>query len=161
VLGRGHGEYTSENIMAYRWPMPRVSSVADFPNLSRIPWRRGSLRVFVSDLLYPSLPGELLPSLKGAQGRGMILAPFSRAESNPDWEGNMELVDCESREKRKQRVEPAVLRAYRDAYKRHFEMWKDASRKHAVILARIPSEPDFFEALQSEALRVGAVEVWS
>ena len=57
-------------------------------------------------------------------------------------------------------MEPALLRRYRDAYTRHFDLWKAAAQKHGLALARVPCEPDLSAALQLEALRNGAVEPW-
>ncbi|NJN46987.1 MAG: glycosyltransferase family 4 protein [Candidatus Competibacteraceae bacterium] len=45
----------------------------------------------------------------------------------------MELVD------RHRRVEPALLKRYLTAYGQHFDYWKTVSRKHGVLLARVPA----------------------
>ena len=57
------------------------------------------------------------------------------------------------------RVEPSILKRYRAAYLRHFELWKSAAVKHGVLLARIPAEPAFQQAMQAEAIPFGAVEL--
>jgi hypothetical protein len=56
-------------------------------------------------------------------------------------------------------VDPALLERYRRAYGRHFALWRERARKHSVILARVPAEPEFRQALQAEALPAGAVEL--
>jgi uncharacterized protein (DUF58 family) len=129
------------------------------PDCARVPWRHGSLRVVVSDLLFPGVPDPILSALGGHQGHGIILAPYSATESEPDWNGNIEMIDCESEQRRLQRVDPALLARYREAYARHFSLWREQARKHAVLLARVPAEPDFRTALQAEALLAGAVEL--
>ena len=58
-------------------------------------------------------------------------------------------------------MEPALLKRYRAAYARHFELWKAAGQRYGVTLARVPSAPDLSAALQLEALRNGAVEPWA
>jgi hypothetical protein len=145
--------------------MTRVNCGADEnrrsgpPDCRRIPWRHGSLRVLVSDLLFPGAPDPILSTLSGGQGHGVILAPCSSLESDPDWSGNIEFTDCESRRKRLQLVDPPLLDRYRKAYARHFALWRERCRKHFVLLARVQAEPDFREALQAEALPAGAVEL--
>jgi uncharacterized protein (DUF58 family) len=129
------------------------------PDCTRVPWRHGSLRVLVSDLLFPGVPEPILSALSGRQGHGIILGPYTSAESDPDWAGNIELTDCETARKRLQLVDAGLLERYRKAYGRHFALWRERARKHSVLLARVAAEPDFRSALQAEALPVGAVEL--
>ena len=53
----------------------------------------------------------------------------SSEEEAPPWEGNVELIDCETGEVRRQRVEPGVISRYRVSYARHFNLWTDLARK--------------------------------
>jgi uncharacterized protein (DUF58 family) len=145
-----------ENLMQQ---IDEVLPEAGGPDARRIPWRHGSLRVLVSDLLFPGAPDGLLSALCAGQGHGIILAPYCDAESQPDWNGNIEMTDCETGRKRLQRVEPALLERYRTVYRRHFELWRERARKHSVLLARVPAAGGFREALQAEALPCGAVEL--
>jgi hypothetical protein len=117
------------------------------------------LRVLVSDLLFAGAPDPILSAMSAGQGHGIILAPYCAAEAAPDWSGNIEMTDCESGRKRLQLVEPALLERYRRAYGRHFALWRERARKHSVLLARVPAEPEFREGLQAEALPAGAVEL--
>jgi len=129
------------------------------PDFRRVPWRRGSLRVLVSDLLFAGEPDTLLSTLCNGQGQGIILAPYSAGESGPDWDGNIEFADCETGRRRLQRVDALLLERYRQAYARHFALWRERARKHSVLLARVPAEPEFRAAIQAEALPAGAVEL--
>lgn len=131
-------------------------AAATLPALDRIPWRTGSLRLWISDLLYPGEPST--GALTGGRGRGVILVPWSRAELEPAWEGNVELIDCESDQRRRQRVDGGLLARYRDAYMRHFDLWRDHARRSGAAFARVPAGPAFLEALSEEALPNGAVE---
>jgi uncharacterized protein (DUF58 family) len=129
------------------------------PDCRRVPWRHGSLRVFVSDLLFAGTPDPILTALSSGQGHGIILAPWCAEESEPDWAGNIEITDCETLQKRLQRVDGRLLERYKQAYARHFALWRERARKHSVLLARVPAAPDFRAALQAEALPAGAVEL--
>jgi hypothetical protein len=136
-----------------------VEEAEGAPDCRRIPWRHGALRVLVSDLLFPGAPDPILSALSAGQGHGIILVPHTAREAEPDWRGNVELTDCETGRKRLQRVEAGLLARYRQAYARHFALWRERARKHAVLIARVPAEPGFREALQAEALPAGAVEL--
>ncbi len=126
--------------------------------LQAIPLRALALRVLISDLLFPGSAEEMTGALAVRQGRGIILAPFCGEEAEPAWDGNMEFIDVENDGRHPRRVEPALLQRYRAAYARHFSLWKEAAQRHSVVMARVPSAVDLPAALQSEALRLGAVE---
>lgn len=135
-----------ESILAHQ---PPLDPTADF-NLSALPFRGGSLRVLISDLLFPGDPDPHLTALAANRGRAVILSPFAASEKEPDWSGNMDLVDCEHRDVRKQHVSPALLDRYRAAYQRHFDLWLDASQRHSVRLARISTDGDLVTALKTQ-----------
>jgi len=119
------------------------------------------MRVIVSDLLFSGEPERYTALFSARQGRCVVFAPFCQAESDPDWGGDMEFMDAESLALHSRRVESGLLRRYRDAYARHFELWKIAALRHGLVMARVPAELDFPAALQLEALRTGAVEPWA
>jgi hypothetical protein len=123
-----------------------------------IPWRTGSMRVVISDLLFPGEPTLVLHPLVSGQGRPTLLVPHCVEESDPDWIGNAELADCESADRRSYQFEPPDLVRYAAAYHAHFDLWQSSAASLGVTLARVASELDFLPALQSEALRFGAVE---
>lgn len=129
------------------------------PALARVPWRQGSLRVLVSDLLFPGSPEGSLALLSAGKGRGLILAPFCAAEAAPDWRGNVELIDSETANRRVQFIDRDLLGRFTENYRRHFALWKEFSRRHAAVMARVPAEPEFQEALRADALPAGAVEL--
>lgn len=141
-------------LLAHQWPT--AAPQAGPATLGSVPWRHGSLRVFLSDLLWPGDAQPVFHSLSEGQGIGVILAPFSRAEAEPDWAGNLEMVDCESRAVRVQRIDGGALRQYRTAYARHFDLWEAQSLRFRVPVARISAEPDLAEALRPHI--GGAVE---
>lgn len=149
--------WSLDSALAGKTP-PGVGVGAAVTDWSRVPWRQGSLRVVVSDLLFPGSPEPLLAILSHAKGRGLLLAPYCGAESDPDWDGNVEFVDCESGSQRMQHVSPDVRSRFTSAYARHFGLWKDLSRRHGVLVARVDAAPAFLDALQHEPLRLGAVE---
>jgi uncharacterized protein (DUF58 family) len=146
------------------WNFPSESSAsnsAEIPDARRIPWRAASLRVFVSDLLYPAEPSSLISLLLANRGRPIFLAPYSNSEASPNWLGNTELVDCESSDRRDLRFDANNLRAYSATYLAHFELWRLESRRHGVPLARVAAGRPLDQALSEEGIPAGAVELVS
>jgi hypothetical protein len=129
------------------------------PEWHRIPWRAASLRIVVSDLLFPGAPGPFLMPLLHGRGRAILLAPFCAAEAAPDWLGNTELVDCEGAGRRDLKFHRDDLTRYQHAYETHFRLWRTETRRMGVALCRVPSEPNFADALCHEGLSTGAVEL--
>ncbi|MEX1117214.1 MAG: DUF58 domain-containing protein [Terrimicrobiaceae bacterium] len=129
----------------------------DPPAVQRVPWRPGSLRVVVSDLLFPASPASLLMPLLAGGGRVILLIPFSSSEEDPDWLGNTELLDVETGTRADHFFRPDDLRRYHDAYRTHFTIWQTTARGHGIPFARIPAQGSLEEALSFSAIREGAV----
>jgi hypothetical protein len=124
-----------------------------------VPLRAGSLRVLVSDLLDESPPARVASRLAAARSRGIVLAPCARAESDPDWDGNVEFEDAERATRSRQRVDPGMLDRYRQAYKRHFAAWREECARRALGFARVGDAGDLIAALRGEAVPAGVIEM--
>ena len=68
--------------------------------------------------------------------------------------------ECLSPEHHPHRIEPTTLKRYKEAYVHHFALWKQASQRQQVIMARVPSVMDLQNALHSEAIVLGALETY-
>ncbi|TDU81386.1 uncharacterized protein DUF58 [Prosthecobacter fusiformis] len=147
-------------ILAGGWPaeIQTLPASAEPPALARLPLRAGALRIFISDLLFPAEPEPLLAPLSHRNGRGILFAPYSAEEAQPDWDGNYEFEDAETIQLHEHRIEPDLLRRYQQSYTRHFQLWKNAAAKHGVALARVSAEQDFISSLRAEGLPTGATE---
>ncbi len=148
-------------VLTHRWTelaaeLPPTEASAP-PGLAAVPLRARSLRILLSDLLYPAAPEPLLRALGRGQGRAVVLAPYAADEEPPDWSGNCEFLDTESGALHPRRVDAALLRRYGEAYRDHFARWKAASRRCRVPLARVPASPPFEIALKQEAIPAGAL----
>ncbi len=162
--GEQHRRLTDDLIHGHAWPrlledLPETPAAAA-PDLRPVPLRAQSLRLLVSDLLFTETPDITLRALTRGRGHAIILAPFLKAEAAPEWEGNYEFIEAESKVKHPHRVDRDLLRRYLAAYRRHFELWKALCRKYDVVLSRVPCEPDFQSAIQFEAITSGALEIW-
>jgi hypothetical protein len=149
-------------IASHRWledarSLPASDSAAA-PDVSRIPFRANAIRVLVSDLLFAGDPEPVIRYLSARQGSPILLVPFMKSEAAPEWTGNYEFVDAERKSRHPHRIEPSVLRRYKESYVNHFALWKNASRRHQCRMARVACEPDLQTALFAEALPTGALE---
>lgn len=124
-----------------------------------LPWRAGALKVWVTDLLFPGDPATVLAGMAAGGGLSMVLAPALAAEAEAPARGNVELVDCESGERRRQRIDAALAERYREAYARHFALWTEAARRRGVALVRMACEGTLIDELGGEARVNGIVEV--
>ncbi|WP_309381166.1 DUF58 domain-containing protein [Cerasicoccus frondis] len=129
------------------------------PHFDRVPWRAQSLRVIVSDLLFPSAPEAVVNILSAGRMRCIVFCPWAEAEANPDWIGNVELIDCEQKIRQTHNLSATELEAYRQRYRGHFAAWSDACRRRSVDFARVRSSGELVPALTREALNSQAVEV--
>lgn len=160
VRGPSHIMLETEAVVAGRWvqEIAALPATAEAPALARIPLRAGSMRVLISDLLFPTEPESLLAHLGARNGRGIVFAPHSMQESAPAWDGNYEFIDAETQQTHEHRVESDILHSYLRAYARHFDLWKNAAAKHGVALARVSSEDAFIPAVRAEGVSANAVE---
>jgi len=164
VKGSQQKRFPSEVVFSHAWTslvaeMPETENSAGGANISSISMRAQSLRIFISDLLFPKNPEHFLRELGQGKGRGIILCPYAESESNPGWEGNYEFIDVETSDHHNHRVDRSLLARYLTAYRRHFEMWKTASLKFQIPVARIPANSPFETAIQMEAIPAGAITV--
>ncbi|MDF3130067.1 DUF58 domain-containing protein [Kiritimatiellaeota bacterium B1221] len=149
-----------EQAMDPMWQPETAAGAETVPGLEQIPFRPHSMRILISDLLFDVPPDPLLSVLSAQKGNGVIFAPYLEKEQNPDWSGNMELLDCETGRSRRQRVDAGLLQRYRMAYARHLQSWQESSRRYQVRMSRIPCGVDLAAALESESLPQGVVETW-
>ncbi len=126
--------------------------------LDGLPLRPGSLRVLLTDALFPDAPETVLRPLVSGRGQGVVLAPSSLSESSPDWLGHVEFQDCESGARRLERIDEARLAEYGVRYRSHFAHWELGCRSYGIAFAQIPSEGNLTRALRDRALPAGAVE---
>jgi uncharacterized protein (DUF58 family) len=161
--GQKHTLLGNDIYQTEKWPSripivePAYPPVA--PGLNQIPLRANSLRLFVSDVLWPGDPEPIAQALATRNGRGAILAPYADAEAQVAWDGNYEFVEAETQARHQRRVEPGLLKRYQQAYSRHFEVWANACQRYGVAFTRVSAAADFQKALQTEALRAGVVEM--
>ncbi len=149
-------------IRNHRWPnlvrSMESKQGSALPDVSKVPVRSNSIRILLSDLLFPGDPEPCLRHLGQRHGSILIFSPWMEAEARPEWSGNYEFIDAEGGSRHPYRIEAATLRRYLDAYANHISIWKNATRRHQAALVRIPAELDLITALFREAVPARALE---
>lgn len=148
-----------ERALAYDWALNATGKPDVTAAIERTPLRSGSLRVLLSDVLSDTPPERVANALLRGRGRGIILAPFCRDETQPDWEGNIEFEECELSTRDKRRVDKDILARYHRAYTLHFALWRDQCTRRGIGFARVAAEAELLPALRAEAVRAGCVEM--
>jgi uncharacterized protein (DUF58 family) len=128
------------------------------PAVAKIPLHANSIRVLLSDLLFPADPEFLLRTLSQRHGNLVTFSPFLATEAKPGWAGNYEFVDPERGSHHPHRIEVATLRRYEQAYQQHFSAWKQQAVRYQAAFARVPADLEWMAALFYEALPSGALE---
>lgn len=146
-----------DELFGHTWLRPETAAF-QAESLRGIPWRHGAMRLLLSDLLWPGHAQPICHSLCEGNGFGIIFAPFSAAEADPIWDGNLEMTDCETGELRLQRVDRDSLGRYRESYQRHFSFWADECARYGIPLARVSADASLSEALEPHMAAAGAVE---
>ena len=161
IRGSSVAEQSHEAFSRGDWTWPeRIEGKIHHPTLITIPWRPGSVRILISDLLFESEPESMLATLNQARCQGVVLAPFTAAESDPDWEGYILFKDCETEERSPQWMHEDERKHYGRRYQQHFCCWREASRKYQVRLAQLRCEGSLADALKEEPLKAGIIETW-
>lgn len=164
VQGRSRHVVQPDEVRSGRWRerLPDWAGAAAtdgaVPAPGPLPWRPGALKALVSDLLFPGDPAAVLGSMVASAGVAVVLAPTAAEEESLALRGNVELHDCESGLRRRQRVDERLDERYRAAYARHFALWHEASRRRGVLFARVASAGELSTVLAGAALAAGAVE---
>lgn len=151
ALARGHGWLEFPDAL-------KTGDPAAAPDVTKVPVRANSIRVFLSDLLFAGDPEPIFRHFGQRHGSIVILSPWIEAEAHPDWSGNVDFIDAELKTRHPHRIEATTLRRYLDAYANHFSLWKNAARRHQAAFARIPAEEELVSALFREAVPAGALE---
>ncbi|NWK57270.1 DUF58 domain-containing protein [Verrucomicrobiaceae bacterium N1E253] len=161
VQGDHHQHIPEDAINSHRWLEPAnkmaASDPAAPPQLQNLPLLPHSVRILISDLLFDTDPAPILQQLTRQHGKAILLVPYLQQEANPDWSGHYEFVDAEHRGAHPHRIDPSILKKYRQAYRDHFTQWHQAARRFNTPMAKVASEPELLTALNTEALKSGAL----
>lgn len=117
-----------------------------------------SIRIFISDLLWPSEPNHLLHSLAANASAVIVVELVSAADENPEPFGDIRLVDVESGEEQDVIVNGANAAAFRGALLRHRQSWDEAVRECHATIVRAVAEEVGEDLLAAELAKAGILQ---
>ena len=115
-------------------------SLSDSLARTRPQWRNRSIRVLLSDLLWPGDPLLTLHNLCRDASAIVVVQILAAADIEAPEHGNVRLVDSESGDLREVFVDASTARRYTDALERHRQNWSRACRQAGAVIASIVAE---------------------
>jgi uncharacterized protein (DUF58 family) len=110
-----------------------------------------SLRVVVSDFLWPVDPDPFLRSLAAEASRVVLVRILAAEDAAPDVRGAWQVIDCETGEWREVVFDSGAATRYGAALERHEELWRVAARNVGAAVVRAVAE-EIAETLVFEEL---------
>ncbi len=95
-----------------------------------------SIRIVISDLLWPADPEPLVRALAVDASRLTFVQLLDAEDVAPDLRGAWHLIDCETNEWREVVFDSSARNRYEAALERHEELWRTAARNVRAVVAR-------------------------
>ncbi len=103
-------------------------------------FRRRSIRILISDLLWPGDPRNLLRRFADSAAAVAVIRIFAREDQTPPERGNIRLLDFETGEVLEIFIDAVAERRYREACERHRAQWERACREIGAQFIEIIAE---------------------
>ena len=117
------------------------TDAADPAALLRLPLRPRSLRVLLSDFLFPQDPARLITALAGQASGLWVVQLLDPWEQAPDAAAALTLVDAETGERREIHLSERTRRGYLERLERLCQGVEAAARTVAASFARVVAAP--------------------
>ena len=109
--------------------------------------KRRGIAVVISDFYDPEGYEEALNLLRYQKFETYVIHVYDEFELNPRLRGDLDLVDCETGERRAVTVTPRLLDRYRVAHQRFCDELEDYCIKRRVLYFRTPIQTPFDELI--------------
>src|ERR1700722_4416798 len=103
-------------------------------------FRRLGVRVFISDLLWPGEPVQLLRRLREGAAALFVVQLLARDDATPPAHGNLRVVDSETGAEIEIYIDSAVAKQYADNLAQLQQSWADACRQCGAQMTTIVAE---------------------
>ncbi|MEI6810138.1 MAG: DUF58 domain-containing protein [bacterium] len=100
-------------------------------------WRRRGVRVLISDLLWLGEPLQFLKRMADGAASVVVIQVLAAVDADPDTQGNVRLVDCETGLPLEIFADAVVLQQYREALARHQQNWQRGCRQVGATITTI------------------------
>ena len=103
-------------------------------------FRRLAVRVFVSDLLWPGEPLQILRRLRDGAAALFVVQLLARDDAKPPEHGNLRVVDSETGDESEIYIDSAIAKQYADNLAQLQQSWADACRQCGAQMTTIIAE---------------------
>jgi len=135
-LGRSH-------LVPLEWDpfdLNTIESPSDAMNRQPPRWRSRGIRIFLSDLLFPSDPETVVAQIQGDAAVTIVVQLFAESDIEPLEQGNLRLIDSESGEQLELYLDVLAKERYKRNLVRHQENYHAACRRHGAFFTTIVAE---------------------
>jgi uncharacterized protein (DUF58 family) len=143
LSGEGFQRLANDSLSPSAWDKLELSSQRTPEQAFEImppKFRRLGVRVFVSDLLWPGEPMQLLRRLREGAAALFVIQLLARDDATAPEHGNMRVVDSETGEETEIYIDSTVARQYADNLAQLQQSWADACRQCGAQMTTIVAE---------------------
>jgi uncharacterized protein (DUF58 family) len=103
-------------------------------------FRRLAVRVFISDLLWPGEPMQILRRLRDGAAALFVIQLLARDDAEPPEHGNLRVIDSETGTESEIYIDSSVAKQYTDNLAQWQQSWSDACRQCGAHMTTIVAE---------------------
>jgi uncharacterized protein (DUF58 family) len=143
LSGEGFQRLANDSLMPSAWDKLELSSQRTPEQSFEImppKFRRLGVRVFVSDLLWPGEPVQLLRRLREGAAALFVVQLLARDDATPPEHGNLRVVDSETGAESEIYIDSTVAKQYADNLAQLQQSWADACRQCGAQMTTIVAE---------------------
>lgn len=138
-----------------RFPLDALRTLADFASDNQIPPGRRSVRILISDFLFPHDPEQLIKQFGSNVSALWVLQILNRWESDPTPLGGRRLVDLETRLESDLVLDEKVISEYRMRLLRLQELLGRSCRRKQAVFSTVIADPGLMEVCAKNLCRLG------
>jgi len=122
-------------------------------------WRRQSVRVVISDLLWPGDAMAVMRRLAQGAASLVVIQVLAKADITPPEQGNLRLIDRETGQEVELFIDAAARSRFTQTLERHQQMWRSAAAGVGARLVTLTAEDvvadwDLQELVRQQVLQV-------
>ena len=143
LSGEGFQRLANDSLTPSAWDRLELSSLRTPEQSFEImppKFRRLGVRVFVSDLLWPGEPVQLLRRLREGAAALSVVQLLAREDATPPDHGNLRVVDSETGAETEIYIDSTVAKQYADNLAQLQQSWADACRQCGAQMTTIVAE---------------------
>jgi uncharacterized protein (DUF58 family) len=143
LSGEGFRRLANDALVPSAWDQFELSSPRTPEQAFEISppkFRRLGVRVFISDLLWPGEPLQLLRRLREGAAALFVIQLLARDDATPPEHGNRRVVDSETGAESEIYIDSAVAKQYADNLAQLQQSWADACRQCGAQITTLIAE---------------------